>query len=171
MYCSHCAVNPLTASGVMPSHRVSSSRLRPSKKPSVSASGDRHASKPFIRSPINRWHLSSDQAHSGRVCVRWIRSMKPVLTSRLSILVESGFRGIPRFRDATASNSWSLNRGQFSGSGYVFAVWKVLRSLRQGHTVNWSSRKPYYKPSQQVVRGTFVCGKVCRTQSTKVISI
>jgi hypothetical protein len=78
--------------------------------------------------------------------------VKPVLTSRLSILFESGFRRMPRFRDAKASNSWSLNRGQFSGSGYMFAVWKVLRSFGQGHTANWSSRKAYYNPSQQVVR-------------------
>lgn len=136
----------------MPSHRVSSSRLRPSKKPSVSASGERHASKPLIRSPINRWHLSSDQAHSGRVCVRWIRSVKPVLTSRLSILVESGFRGMPRFRDATASNSWSLNRGHSLGSGYMLAVWKVLRSFGQGRPASRSSRKLILRPKSAYVR-------------------
>lgn len=130
MYCSHCAVSSLTASGVMPNHLVSSSRLRPSKKPSVSASGLRHASS--IRSPIKRWHLSNDHMHSGRVCVRWIRSVKPVLTSCPSILVGSGFRGMPRFQDATASNSWSLATGLLLCIGFVFAVWKVLRCFSRG---------------------------------------
>jgi hypothetical protein len=99
------------ASGVIPSHRVSNSRLRASKKPSLSEPVTRQASSFIIRSPIMAWHWSSDQVHKGSVCVRWIRSVKLLATSRLSVWLASGFNVIPRFCDARASSSWSLAKG------------------------------------------------------------
>lgn len=155
----------------MPSHLVSSSRLKPSKKPSVSASGERHERSPFIRSPIIRWHLSSDHTHSGRVCVWWIRSMKPVLTSRLSILAGSGLSGMPRFQDATASSSWSLVRGQLLGSGSGFAVRKVLRCSRQDHMATLVQREIILRPKSAYCRSKIETDPARRTQSTKVILI
>lgn len=154
----------------MPSHLVSSSRLNPSKKPSVCASSERHERSPFIRSPIIRWHLSNGHTHNGKVCVRWIRSVKPVLTSRLSILEGSGFSGMPRFQDATASSSWSLARGQLLGSGSGFAVRKVLRCFCQDNKATSVQRDIILQLKSACPWSKIDIDLVWGTQSTKVIS-